>query len=1315
MRLLWQLVIAGTTVIGILSLSIGLLIADLYSDSYRHHVVEHSRTLHHILAESLAERVIRGKPLEVEALLHETLAIEPDIAYLYVTNYDGRLLAHSFSNGFPRALLPTLQIDRHDSEHYRYITDSTGIDHFSAPLIDGMAARLFIGLEDSEHRAILNRLEQRVLTIALIVTGVGLLFWFFVAQRISTPLSQITSLVSRYGIGEALPSTDMTTGGSTLEVRQLASAISKMMRQRDALDASLRSNETRYRELVENMSDGVAVYEAVGEGEDFIIKEYNRAGERIGGVPRDQVIGRSVREVFPGIETLGLLDVLRRVWRTGIPEHHPVNQYQDDRVTLWVENHVFKLPSREIVAVYEDVTERMHVEIALRESEEKYRLLVENQTDLLVKVDAEGRFQFVSPSYSTLFNKSEHELLGHTFMPLVHEDDREMTTREMQKLYRPPHRVYLEQRAMTQDGWRWLGWMDTALLDEEGKVSAIIGVGRDITERKQAEQALLESEQRLRIFIEHAPAALAMFDRHMCYLAVSRRWLTDYGLESSDLIGRSHYEIFPDLPERWKAVHRRAMAGEVVQSDEDHFERQDGTVQWLRWEVRPWHAADAVVNGIVIFTVDITERKQAESALALSEEKFRNLVESSQDWIWEVDARGFYSYASPRCQTLLGYSPEEIIGRAPFELMPATEAQRVRGEFLHFITRHEPINNLENINLHKNGHEVVLETSGVPFFDAHGELAGYRGIDRDITERKLAEKALRSSEAYVRMLFETSPVGLALCQMDGTLVEVNPTFAAIIGRSIAETLGLNYWEITPDEYMEVEHLQLDLLTQTGHYGPYEKEYLHKDGHRVPVRLVGRLIERDEKQYIWSAIEDITTLRQAAILENRFQHLLKNTFEEIYIFQGTSLRFIEVSRGAMENLGYSLQEMRELTPADLKPDYTFETFNALLEPLRSGTQNYLVFETLHSRKDGSRYPVEVRLQFSKEEPEPVFFAIIVDLTERKRTEAELELHRQHLERLVEERTFTITQQAQIIDQTHDSVVTTDLDGYITSWNGGAERLFGTPTDEAMGRHISFVYPTSQHESLQTEVIAPLLKKGVHESEIMMLRADGTEFTAHISLSVLYDDDGAPRGMVGGLEDLEVGNPQARIGLLLHPRAHRREALLDEEHITARPLHELAREAAAPVQAHGLHVDQPESFCQKPLGHMDEIVERQEPGRPTFAVAVLPDCLDIQLVCAHFRGRAGRGDHSGKDQMSHVYAPDFANIKHSLRLAGQPPASSAAGQQAVGLVRLLGCITQLLPRFLSLAPITPLLPLTHQAPPSSHPKRSAATRHYHRDWR
>ncbi|MDY6950757.1 MAG: PAS domain S-box protein [Thermodesulfobacteriota bacterium] len=142
-----------------------------------------------------------------------------------------------------------------------------------------------------------------------------------------------------------------------------------------------------------------------------------------------------------------------------------------------------------------DITPQKEAIEALRKSEEKYRLLVENETDLVVKVDVEGRFLFVSPSYCEMFGKTERELLGQKFMPLVHEQDRKATAKAMEHLLRPPHTAYVEQRAMTKDGWRWLAWADRGVLDEDGNVVAVIGVGRDVTARKRLEDQLRQAQK----------------------------------------------------------------------------------------------------------------------------------------------------------------------------------------------------------------------------------------------------------------------------------------------------------------------------------------------------------------------------------------------------------------------------------------------------------------------------------------------------------------------------------------------------------------------------------------------------------------------------------------------------------------------------------------------------------------------------------------------------------------------------------------------------------------------------------------------------
>ena len=202
---------------------------------------------------------------------------------------------------------------------------------------------------------------------------------------------------------------------------------------------------------------------------------------------------------------------------------------------------------------------------------------------------------------------------------------------------------------LTKDGQRRI-WEYRNTLRTDGVASPLVrGLAHGVTERKLAEDALRRSEQRMRLFIEHAPAGAALLDREMRYVQASRRWREDYGLGDRDLIGISHYEIFPEIPERWKEAHRRCLAGETLREERDCFERADGRVQCVRWELHPWYEKGQI-GGIAIFAEDVTARELAADALLKSEERYRMLFEKTVAGVGIISVGGTVLDCNDACE-----------------------------------------------------------------------------------------------------------------------------------------------------------------------------------------------------------------------------------------------------------------------------------------------------------------------------------------------------------------------------------------------------------------------------------------------------------------------------------------------------------------------------------------------------------------------------------------------------------------------------------------------------------------------------------------
>jgi PAS domain S-box-containing protein len=326
-------------------------------------------------------------------------------------------------------------------------------------------------------------------------------------------------------------------------------------------------------------------------------------------------------------------------------------------------------------------------------------------------------------------------------------------------------------------------------------------------ERQLTEEALRQSELQIRLLIEHAPAALAMFDREMRYLCASQRWLSDYNLGDRDLTGVSHYEVFPEISGTWREFHQRALAGEVLHAEADRFERADGSVQWLRWEIRPWQDISGAIGGIIIFSDDITDIKKAEDILR----RYELLADHSRDIIIFVrNDDGQILEANAAAMAKYGYGREELLGLKIMDLR-APEAVALTATQMAEADAHGIL--FETMHRRKDGSTFPVEVSS-----QGSTIGGVRtliSIIRDISERRQAEAALKEHELKASALINAANESIWLFGLQGDILAANTTAARRLGMTVAEVLGRKWVDLIPPALVASRSERLDFVLATG--------------------------------------------------------------------------------------------------------------------------------------------------------------------------------------------------------------------------------------------------------------------------------------------------------------------------------------------------------------------------------------------------------------------------------------------------------------------------------------------------------------------
>lgn len=566
--------------------------------------------------------------------------------------------------------------------------------------------------------------------------------------------------------------------------------------ERKRAEEARRESERRFQQIVETAAEGVWTVD-----EEYVTTFANRALEKMLGYEPGEMLGRPVHAFMAPEEGEAhrQAEVERRSGQWGQYERTMVRK-DGSRIVAFTsaspdldESGAF----RGAFAMVTDITERVQARETIERQVQFLETLIDTIPSPVFYKDRRGFYTGCNRAFLDFLGRREDEVLGKTVFELAPQEIAARYHEMDEELYARPGRQHYEWMVQRPDGGRRNVMFDKATLPgPRGEAEGIIGIITDVTDIKRAEEALDRRNQQLSALSYSAQQLNTVLEEQVILtrLAVAATEIVeaDAGMvglvEHGEMVFRELHEGISVRPIACRFQSGEGVPGRVMQTakpyltdDAEHDpctvadivkalgigalinvpilgprEEVEGCLEVFRhpggtaFDHQDLEALVGLAAAAAIALQNARElraRRQAEEALKESQGHLQHLVETTSDWIWEVDEAARYTYASARVRDILGYSPEEILGRTLFDLMPPEEAERVSGLFAQFAADHAPFQFVENVNRHQQGHTVVLETSGIPVFDKAGAFKGYRGVGRDITERKRSESLRIAKEA----------------------------------------------------------------------------------------------------------------------------------------------------------------------------------------------------------------------------------------------------------------------------------------------------------------------------------------------------------------------------------------------------------------------------------------------------------------------------------------------------------------------------------------------------------------------------------------
>jgi PAS domain S-box-containing protein len=509
------------------------------------------------------------------------------------------------------------------------------------------------------------------------------------------------------------------------------------------------------------------------------------AGESV-SLPAEELVGRYCYDVWGGRGQVCPGCPVRRARKTGKPQAEEMTT-PDGRVWL-VKGFPILNASGDVTGLVEmtmDITMRKRAVEELQKEKNKLQSVVSAMEDGLTVYDRDFNIIYQNEPLKILFGNR----LGEKCYRVYQNRDEICDGCPVQKAFNDG-KSHSSEREVVMPSGEVAFWENTAspIRDDQGNIVSCLEITRSITERKQAEQELADELTRRRILVDQSRDGIVILDVNGKVYDANQRF--------ADMLGYTYEEAQELSVWDWEFLFPREQVTEMIRTvDEtgDHFEtrhrRKDGTT--FDVEISTNGAICAGQKLIFCVCRDITERKQSEKALVEAEEKYKRLVEANSDLIWEADSEGWYTFVSPKIKDLLGYRVNEVVGKKrTLDFTPKKEARKWLKRFKKVNAKRVPFSGFEVLHHHKNGNPVIFEISGIPFFDDAGDLKGFVGVNKDITERKQVEEALRENQEFSTGLLENTPNPKSVLNPDTSIRYVNPAFEKLTGYKLAEIAGM---------------------------------------------------------------------------------------------------------------------------------------------------------------------------------------------------------------------------------------------------------------------------------------------------------------------------------------------------------------------------------------------------------------------------------------------------------------------------------------------------------------------------------------------